>query len=209
MPASRGRATLFRASSLAVSEPQNSLPASLVFTYRDDEMSSYDKAVAARRRGGIDYSDFMALRIIVTLGVGLVVVLANRLDLIPLSVVPSVLVTAYAAFFAGAFAHRLLMQLLHRRMARTLHEARAAKDEASEMIFAPDGVVYRTQALETRLPWRAITAIGETDMLVLIWIDIARGFPIPARMFSGPTERAAFVAALRAQALAARAVTQP
>jgi hypothetical protein len=201
--------TCLQFSSLVVSDEKSSFPDKLVFTYRDDELSSYDRAVAARRHIGVDYSDFLAARIVVTLGVGLIVVLANRVGLIPLSVVPPVLVTAYAAFVAGAFAYRLLMKLTYRRMARALRKARAAVDETSEMIFAPDGVVYRTPTLETRLPWRAIVAIGETDVLVLIWIDLARGFPIPARMFADRAEREAFVAALRTRALAAKAITQP
>ena len=191
---------------LAVGSPMSPLPDRLVFSYSEDELMAYGRIVSMRQDRGPDHSNFWAAMIVITFALGFIVLLANYLGWIKPSELRLVLFTAYAAFFAGAFAYHGALRLGYRRVARAL--SRFGKDANAhyEMAFDANGVVYTAAKIETRIPWSAVAEIRETSLLVLIWINPAQGgFPIPARMFPDAANRAAFIAAIRAHSSAARA----
>jgi hypothetical protein len=181
-------------------------PDRLVFTYREDELIAYSQIVSRLQDRGPAYSNFRAAMLVITLGIGFIVLLAHRLDWISLSELQPVLLTAYAAFFAGAFAYHGALHLGYRRIARTVSRSAEDANGPYEVAFDANGIAYKSAKVETRVPWDAIAEVYETRSIVLIWISLAeRGLPIPTRVFSDSATRAAFITAIRGHASTAKA----
>jgi hypothetical protein len=180
------------------------LPDRLVFTYREDEVSAYHRLVALRRDRGPQWHNFEALMIVFIFAVGFAVLLANQLGLVASSEMPHVLFAAYAAFFAGALAHRTAMGVRYRAIARARFRSSEFGTETFEMAFDPDGIGYDSRRCRMHVPWTAIVNVVEAPLIVVLLFDLDSGLPIPARLFADATSKTSFVAAMREHASAAR-----
>jgi hypothetical protein len=182
-------------------------PDRLVFSYSEDELIAYSRIMSKRRDRGPSYSNFKAAMMVIIFGLGFIVLLAKYLGWVEPSEFRTVLFTAYAAFFAGAFACHGALRLGYRRVTRAWRRSGGEAYGPYEMVFDANGIVYKTAQSETRVPWDAIAEVLETGLLVLIWINPARGgLPVPVRMFPDRAQRAAFIAAIREHSAQARAI---
>ena len=148
--------------------------------------------------------NFEALMIALMFGIGFTVLLANYLGLVASSEMPHVLFTAYAAFIAGALAHRAAMRIRYRAIARAWFRDSDFGTETFEMTFDADGVAYDTARCQMRVPWTAIAEIIEAPLVIVLSFDRTQGLPIPVRVFADAASRVDFVAAVREHALNAR-----
>jgi hypothetical protein len=175
----------------------------LVFTPSTAELAAARKLVSARVNRAITGWGYWGLTYLSILVVGLVVYAAYKLNLIHAWSLKPVLITAYAAFVAGGFINALVIRLQYRRLTRAFHKG---EDEIEwELSFDDTAMIWRCEAVESRVSWRAIRAIEDTGAMLLLWRDIpSRTALIPARVFESAEARAAFVAAVAAQITAAR-----
>jgi hypothetical protein len=180
-----------------VSIPPSLLPDRLVFTYHEDEATAYYRLMASRRDRGPDPMNFEALMIALTFAIGFIVLLANYLGFVASSEMPHVLFTAYAAFIAGALAHRAAMRIRYRAIARASFRDSEFGTETFEMNFDAHGVAYDTARYQMRMPWMAIAEVIEAPLVIVLLFERAQGLPIPARVFTDAASRAAFVATVR------------
>jgi YcxB-like protein len=187
-----------------VSSPSTPLPDKLVFTYQEDEATAYGRLVGLRRDRGPDYMNFEALMVALTFAIGFIVLIANYLGFVASSEMPHVLFTAYAAFIAGAFAHRAAMQVRRRAIARASFRDSEFGTETFETTFDCTGVAYDSVRCQMRVPWMAIAEVIEAPLVIVLLFDRTQGLPIPARVFTDAASRAAFVATVRELASNAR-----
>lgn len=187
-----------------MNSPPSALPDRLVFGYTEAELTAYSHLVWARRDRGPSYENFKALMIVITFAIGFVVLFANYLGFVTSSQMPPVLFTAYAAFVAGAFAHRAAIKLRYRSIARAMYRDDGMASEMFEMTFDASGVVSKNARFEMRLPWAAIAEVIEAPLLVVLLFEVSQGLPIPVRLFSDPAARADFIAMIRAHASGAQ-----
>jgi hypothetical protein len=166
-------------------------------TYGDDEVRAYGKLIAARRARGQDSGMFLGMLFGAIPAIGLAGLGAFKLGWIGTAAVPPVLVTAYAAFAAGWASYWLLV----RRYFRTLRRAEAHRGPWN-YAFGDDGILYKNEAIDVRLKWRAIDAVEDLGWIVLFRYGQQNVF-IPSRVFSDDAARQAFVAATAARIKAA------
>jgi hypothetical protein len=142
--------------------------------------------------------------IVITFAIGFTVLFANYLGFVTSSQMPPVLFTAYAAFFAGALAHRAATHARHRAITRATFRDSGIGTEPFEIAFDASGVAYNTAKYQVRVPWAAVAEVIEAPLVVVLLFEPNQGLPIPARLFSDPASRSTFVAVMREHASGAR-----
>lgn len=75
-----------------------------------------------------------------------------------------------------------------------------ARTKSDERVLSidPDGIHTSIGKRSADLPWRRIASVDVTPEYIFITGKNSNGFVIPARAFSGPDERAAFLSAVEA-----------
>ena len=189
--------------------PGDAVPERLSFTYTQDELAAYGRLVSARQNRLVDGSMFWSMPIVFILAIALVVALAKAADLITASQVRPVAVTAYAAFITGALTYYALAWFNYRQLLKAVYARAGATTERRDMLFDANGVSSKNLRVETHISWRSIEDVTATDVVVVIWIDITQGFPIPARVFPDATARQSFVGAVRQRIAAAKGNVTP
>jgi hypothetical protein len=187
-----------------VDSPAVSLPDKLVFTFREQEAAAYSRLVWGRRDRGLSFDNFMALMIVIIFAIGFCVLFANQLGFVTSSQMKPVLFTAYAAFFAGALAHRAAIQARYRAIARAMFRDSRKATDPFEVVFDASGVAFKNAKYHVRVPWAAVGEVIETSLVVVLLFEPSQGLPIPARLFSDPASRANLVAAMRQRASGAK-----
>jgi hypothetical protein len=187
-------------------EPRQSpdlAPLKLVFVPSEQELAAFRKLVMTRLYREIDdLGDWGAVFLVIFV-IGLVVYAAYVLRLFDLRSLKPVLVTAYAAFAAGASAYAIRSRWQYRRLIRAYYGA--GGEEEWEYSFDATGMIWRIKTAETRLSWHALRAVEDNGTMVLLWLAIgSRSSFIPARVFENAAARAAFVETIAARIAAAR-----
>ena len=178
------------------------LPDKLVFSYHEEECRAFDRLVWARRDPGPHYLNFKAAMTAITFAVGFVVLAGNHLGFVRSDEMPEVLFAAYAAFIAGAVAHRAAMQLRYRATERAMFRDIAA--ETFEVTFDGSAIAYGNARYQLRAPWASVADVLEASLVVVLMFDYSQGVSIPARLFADQAARTNFVAAVRERASGAR-----
>lgn len=182
-------------------------PRTYTFVLSEEETWAYRRYAGLRIYRSLDcgYGLFGALFLLI-FAVGLAVYAAYSLDMFDRDSLQPVLSTAYVAFFAGASIGSRTLQWQRRRLARALYRLSAMDKEQWHYSFDDLGLLCRSQTVETRVAWQAMRAIDHNDAMVVLWADTAAGaYSMPARVFAGPAERAAFVRWASERIAAARA----
>ena len=126
-----------------------------------------------------------------------------RLGLFARSVVPTVLLTYYIAFFAGALGYYWVLRRSFQK--RRLDEARRG---TWNFYVDRAGIRYSGIKSEGRIQWEAIDAVENLNSWVLFRFG-HRALYIPSRVFSDDSGRAGFVAAAAARIKAAAESARP
>ncbi len=167
------------------------LPASIAFTATADEVTRF-RSIAGRSIARATPSGFYW---IVLLGmfvvIGFAVLAAQKTNYISAAEVPPVLLAAYLSYGCGV----LLSRLLTRRFSRLTYAGDRAT--AYEVAFSDDGMQWKADLVETRVPWQAVKSIEAWPECMLIWLAHRHYCGIPARLFPDETARTAFVKAVR------------
>jgi hypothetical protein len=174
----------------------------LIFTFNEEEVRAFRKLVSARLNRRLDGMGYWGVVFLLIFVIGLVVYVAYALGLFEMRSLKPVLVTAYAAFAAGAFAYAIGGRWQYQRLVRAYY---GASNEEWEYSFDKTMMTWRSPLAETRTPWRAVRAVEDNGAMVLLWLHRdARSSFIPARVFASTADRSAFVAAVAAYIAAAR-----
>jgi uncharacterized integral membrane protein len=185
-----------------VSDASHQTPQKLVFVASTAELAAARKLAAVRLNRKLKDLTYWGVIFLLVLVVGLVVYAAYELDLFDFWSLKPVLITAYAAFIGGGFAHAMAGQWRHRRLTRAFYEG---EDKTEWEISLDDtAMIWRSEMVESRISWHAISAVEDTGSMLLLWRDIpSRTTFIPTRVFESAQARAAFVAAVAAHIAAA------
>ena len=186
-------------------DPESS-PQSLTFTYRPDELETYNRLAFARQVPDAG-NTFFGLILLAVFVIGLAVFAAAQLGLFPAAHVGSVLAAAYVAFFAGAAALHGWWRIHFRQIARKMGAESKYSGSPYEVACDASGIACRGAGSEARVTWRAIERVVSYDTLVVIWLDVAQGLAVPTRIFASDAARRAFIAAVNARIQAAKAAT--
>ena len=173
------------------------LPAPLRFTYSANELTAHWRELAQRAEPDSNNTFYGAVFASI-FAIGLVVLLAQYLELISAEQLRPVLFTAYLAFYAGAFAWYGMWIIRSRQAERMLVREHTAGG-AWEAAFDDGGIVWKSPESELRVAWHHIASVIATDPLVTIWITRDFAMPIPARLFADAAARDAMMAAVRAR----------
>jgi hypothetical protein len=178
------------------------VPQKLIFAFSEAEMADARKLVAVRLNRELKGFGYWGAIYLVILAVGLVVYAAYQLDLFDFWSLKPVLITAYAAFIAGAFIQAFGGRWQYRRLTRVYY---AGEDkEEWEFTFDNAGMTWRNKTAEVRTSWDAVRAVEDVGAMILFWRDMpARTTFIPTRVFESAAARKAFVAAAAAHVEAA------
>jgi hypothetical protein len=114
-------------------------------TYREDELWAFRKFLSKRYARRDDAGTFWRLSRLVIIAVGLVIFAAFKLGLIEAAALKLVLVTAYAAFVAGAMSHWFAV----RRQSRAFYRSFARDNETWHYPFDDAGISYRNDVRQT------------------------------------------------------------
>ena len=115
--------------------------------------------------------------------------------------------TPWAAWGVAAFLVAWIATIWHqqRRVAR-VYSACVADDGIvlgpQELTITPEALVHRHRGAMTHLAWPAIRSVEQVDGRVLIFVDNAAFFCVPASAFADADERAAWVDLVRARSRA-------
>jgi hypothetical protein len=185
-----------------VSDASRQSPQKLVFVASTAELAAARKLAAIRLNRKLKGWGYWGVVYLLIFVVGLVVYAAYELDLFDFWSLKPVLITAYAAFIAGGFAHAIGGRWQYRRLTRAYYEG---EDKVEwELTFDDTAMIWRSETVESRISWRAIRAVEDTGSMLLLWRDIlSRTAFIPTRVFESAEARAAFVAAVAAHVAAA------
>lgn len=123
--------------------------------------------------------------------IGFAVLAAQKTGYISAAEVPPVLLAAYLSYGCGV----ALSRLLARRISRLAYAADGAT--SCEVAFTDGGMQWKTDLIETRVPWEAVKSIEARRECMLIWLAPRQFCAIPARLFPDDAARAAFVTAVR------------
>jgi hypothetical protein len=172
-------------------------------TYRDDELWAYRKFLSKRYARRDDAGTYWGLLCVAIIAIGLVAFAAFELALFDIAALKPVLVTAYAAFAAGAMSYWFAV----RRHARTFYRSFARDNGTWHYSFDDAGISYKNDLRQTHMAWRAVSSVEDVGWAVMFPTGEQAVF-IPSRAFSDPAMRSSFVAASAARAKAARAASK-
>jgi hypothetical protein len=168
-------------------------------TYGDDEHWAFSKVLSKRYARRHDVGAYWGLLFVAVLGIGLAGLGAFELGLIEAAALEPVLLTAYAAFAAGAISYWLAV----RRYTRTFYRTLARDNETWHYCFDDSGISYKNDVRQTYLAWRAVNSVEDLGWAVMFPAGEQAVF-LPSRAFSDTTIRTTFVAAAAARIEAAR-----
>jgi hypothetical protein len=168
-----------------------------VVTYSDEERWTYQKLMARRYARAQTEGTGFGILLGAIFVLGLVVLGAFKLGLIERSAVRPVLFTAYFAFTTGVVGYYLVMRAYFRKFLRA--DQRGGTWNCS---FTLDGLCYRSETIEVRLAWRAVTAVEDLGKVITMRLG-HQAITIPSRIFADDAARAAFVARTSAWSKAA------
>lgn len=168
-------------------------------TYGDDELWACRKFLSKRYARRDDGGTYWGLCFLTIIAIGLVSLAAFELGLIEAAALTPVLVTAYAAFAAGAISYWFAV----RRYTRTYYRAFRRNNETWHYSFDDTGISYKNDVRQTHLAWRAVSSVEDVGWAVMLPAGEQAVF-LPSRAFADTTMRATFVAASAARIKAAR-----
>ncbi len=170
-----------------------------VVTYSPEEVRTHQRMMNGRYARAQTEGTAFGILLGAILVLGLAVFGVFRFGLIDPSAVRPVLYTAYFAFLTGVAGYYFVMRSFFRKFMRT--DQRGGTWSFS---FTSAGIFYRSETIEVRLAWRAVSAVEDFGKMINLRFG-PQGITIPARVFAGSTECAAFVAAAKAWRLEAAA----
>jgi hypothetical protein len=163
-----------------------------VVTYSDQELRTYSKIMAGRYARAQSEGTAFGILLAAILLLGLVVFGAFKLGWVEPSAVRPVLYTAYFAFLTGVSGYYFVMRAYFRKFIRT--DQRGGTWNCS---FTLAGIFYRSETIEVRLAWRAVTVVEDLGKIIIVRFG-AQGITLPSRVFADDATRAAFAAAASA-----------
>jgi hypothetical protein len=172
-------------------------------TYGDDELWAFRKLLSKRYARRDDGGTYFGLSFLAIFAIGLVILAAFELGLIAAAALKPVLVTAYAAFVAGAISYWFAV----RRQSHAFYRFFTRDSRTWHYSFDNTGISYKNELRQTLLRWRAISSVEDLDWAVMFAAAESAVF-LPSRAFSDTTMRTTFVAASAARIEAARQKTE-
>lgn len=186
-----------------MSDTGGDIPQRLTFSFSEEEVWAFRRLAAARIDRGPSIYEFWAVMILVICGIGFAVLAVFYAGMLAAEQLRAVLFTAYLAFSAGAGTLYILLYLRNRRLARQLYKKTKRERESWQVAFDDAGLTCKSDTLETRVSWRALTGIEDCGPAVMIGMSRMQSFTIPARVFGDDVARASFIAAVAARIAAA------
>jgi len=188
-----------------VSATEHIIPERLTFSYSEEEVWVFRKLAAARVDRGPSIYAFWAVMIPVIFGIAFAVLAVFYAGMLGVGQLRAVLFTAYLAFSAGAGTLFILIHLRSRQLARKIYEKTKREREIWQVAFDDAGLTCKSDTLETRVSWRAMTGIENWGSAVTVGMSRMQSFAIPARVFRDDAARTNFIAAVAARIAAAKA----
>jgi hypothetical protein len=168
-------------------------------TYSEDELWAFGRFNTARQTGRDEAGTFLGLVFLAIPGVGLAGFGVFKLGLVELAALKPVLVTAYAAFVAGAAGYWVAI----RRQFRAVFRAFARHSGTWHYTFDDRGISYKNDVREGCVLWPAVDAVRDLGWAIMFF-TADQPLAIPARVFGDAALRGAFVDASAARIEAAR-----
>lgn len=163
-----------------------------VVAYSNQELRTYSKMMAGRYARVQNEGTGFGILLIAILILGFAVFGASKLGLIESSAVRPVLFTAYCAFTTGVIGYYFVMRAYFRKFVRTNQFG-----GSWNFSFTPAGIFYRSETIEVRLAWRAVTAVEDLGKIVIVCFG-TQALTLPSRVFADDARRTAFTAAASA-----------
>ena len=182
-----------------MSDTGGKIPQRLTFSYSEEGFWAFRKLAAARIDRGPSIYAFWAVMILVICGIGFAVLTVFYAGMLEAGQLRAVLFTAYLAVSAGAGTLYALFYLRRRHIARQIYAKTKRERERWQVAFDDAGLTCKSDKLETRVSWRALTRIENCGPAVIIGMSRMQSFAIPARVFSDDGARASFIAAVAAR----------
>jgi hypothetical protein len=159
-----------------VNNASDNWPYHFVITYTEDEIRASRNATAGRHARSQQGMTFYGLAFASILAIGLVVLGAFKLGLIAPMAVQPVLITAFAAFTAGAVGYYLFIRQYFRSIMRTQDGWQKRTWNCS---FDDAGIRYASDTIELRLAWRVFDAVDDFGRMVLLRYGGGGTLPFP------------------------------
>ena len=182
-----------------MSDTGSNIPQRLTFSYSEEEVWAFRRLAAARIDRGPSIYAFWAVMILVICGIGFAVLGVFYAGMLAAGQLRAVLFTAYLASSAGAGTLYILHYLRSRHIARQIYAKTKRERESWQVAFDDAGLTCKSDTLESRVSWRALTGIENCGPAVMIGMSRMQSFAIPARVFGDDGARARFIAVVAAR----------